>query len=195
MSAMTRMKVFEKAEPVSLDPRSRGHHVVYRMNETNRCPGCGRAQWYVGRAMAECGFCETAVPLAEAKWIGGAASPATQSAGEHDAQVSTTRGAKSGSRQDPRESRRHPRVKTVDRTLQVLIDGSPTSFAMHNLSAGGAGGEIDEAAGLEKGTIVQVRFEGGILVPAIVKWTQGTLVGLAFETTLLIDLDQHRGEE
>src|SRR3954447_19709188 len=51
----------------------RGHHVVYRAQETNRCPGCGRAQWHVGRQTAECAFCETAIPLAEAKWIGGEA--------------------------------------------------------------------------------------------------------------------------
>src|SRR4051794_41861836 len=54
----------------------RGHHVVYRAQETNRCPGCGRAQWHVGRATAECAFCETAIPLAEAKWIGGDAPAA-----------------------------------------------------------------------------------------------------------------------
>src|SRR4051812_50084462 len=58
----------------------RGHHVVYRAQETNRCPGCGRAQWHVGRATAECAFCETAIPLAEAKWIGGDAPAAAAGA-------------------------------------------------------------------------------------------------------------------
>ena len=43
----------------------RGHHIVYRANEANHCPGCGRSQWYIGRMSAECGFCGTAVPLAE----------------------------------------------------------------------------------------------------------------------------------
>jgi hypothetical protein len=185
MNAMTRMKVFERAEPLRLDPASRGHHVVYRMNETNRCPGCGRAQWYLGRTTAECGFCGTAVPLAEAKWIGGAGAP-----GGHLAATDAGAAARAAATgQDPRDKRRHPRVRTVDRTLQVLIDGSPASFAVHNLSAGGAGGALDDAAGLAPGTRVHVRFEGGILVPAVVKWTEGALVGFAFEADLLIDLD------
>lgn len=28
------------------------------------CPGCSRSHWYVGRMMAECAFCGTAIPLA-----------------------------------------------------------------------------------------------------------------------------------
>ena len=43
----------------------RGHHVVYRSGETNRCPSCGRGHWYVGRYLAECGFCATAIPMAD----------------------------------------------------------------------------------------------------------------------------------
>jgi hypothetical protein len=46
------------------DVASRGYHAVYRQNETNRCPGCGRAHWHVGRFSAECGFCGTALPFA-----------------------------------------------------------------------------------------------------------------------------------
>jgi hypothetical protein len=48
------------------DPARRGYLVVYRENEVNHCPGCGRTHWYVGRVSAECGFCATALPLAEA---------------------------------------------------------------------------------------------------------------------------------
>jgi uncharacterized protein (DUF983 family) len=48
------------------DPTRRGYHVVYRENEVNRCPGCGRSHWFVGRLSAECGFCGTALPLADA---------------------------------------------------------------------------------------------------------------------------------
>jgi hypothetical protein len=48
------------------NPASRGYCVVYRENEVNHCPGCGRTHWYVGRVSAECGFCSTALPLAEA---------------------------------------------------------------------------------------------------------------------------------
>jgi hypothetical protein len=36
----------------------------YRENQP--CPGCGRAHWLIGRATAECAFCSTALPLAEA---------------------------------------------------------------------------------------------------------------------------------
>ncbi len=47
------------------DPAKRGYHAVYRDNQVNHCPGCGRTHWYVGRTLAECGFCATALPLAE----------------------------------------------------------------------------------------------------------------------------------
>lgn len=40
----------------------RGYHAVYRPGEINRCPSCGMANWHVGRSMAECGFCQ--MPLA-----------------------------------------------------------------------------------------------------------------------------------
>ena len=48
------------------EPSRRGYHVVYRENQANFCPGCGRSHWYVGRFSAECGFCGTALPLAGA---------------------------------------------------------------------------------------------------------------------------------
>jgi len=48
-----------------VNPAARGYHVVYREQEVNHCPGCGRTHWYVGRLMAECAFCATAMPLAE----------------------------------------------------------------------------------------------------------------------------------
>jgi hypothetical protein len=47
------------------DPAKRGYHAVYRANQVNHCPGCGRTHWYVGRTLAECGFCATALPLAD----------------------------------------------------------------------------------------------------------------------------------
>ena len=52
------------------DPSRRGYHVVYRENQPNFCPGCGRSHWYVGRLLAECGFCATALPLADAGMTG-----------------------------------------------------------------------------------------------------------------------------
>lgn len=45
------------------DPALRGYHVVYRPDEVNHCPGCGRSHWLIGRSLAECGFCATALPL------------------------------------------------------------------------------------------------------------------------------------
>ena len=45
------------------DPATRGYHAVYREDEVNHCPGCGRTQWYLGRLLAECAFCGTALPL------------------------------------------------------------------------------------------------------------------------------------
>ena len=147
-----------------VDPSARGHHVVYRLNESNRCPGCGRTHWYVGRITAECGFCGTAVALAEAKWSGGVAE-ATPKEGD--------------------ERRRHERLDARGRTLQLLIDGSPQSFALEDISAGGVRGETPVA--LEPKSVVHVRFEGGILVPAVVKWTDGGLVGLAFTAPVLLD--------
>ncbi len=49
----------------------RGYHIVYRDHETNYCPGCGRTHWYIGRIMAECAFCGTAMPLESAPLIAG----------------------------------------------------------------------------------------------------------------------------
>ena len=66
---MSGVMIYQRAgRDFAADLSARGHHVVYRAGETNRCPGCGRAQWHIGRMTAECGFCATAVPLAEAKW-------------------------------------------------------------------------------------------------------------------------------
>ena len=48
------------------EPAGRGYHVVYREHEVNHCPGCGRTHWLIGRMSAECAFCATALPLAEA---------------------------------------------------------------------------------------------------------------------------------
>ena len=47
------------------DPAARGYHAVYRENAANHCPGCGRSHWLIGRLLAECGFCGTALPLSE----------------------------------------------------------------------------------------------------------------------------------
>jgi hypothetical protein len=71
------------------------------------------------------------------------------------------------------------------RILQLLVDASPISFALHNISEGGIMGE--SALSLQPGTSVYVRFEGGIVVPAMVKWTEDGLIGLAFDAPLMLD--------
>lgn len=38
-------------------------HEVHHTGERNVCPGCGGTHWHVGRTMAECAKCETALPL------------------------------------------------------------------------------------------------------------------------------------
>ncbi|MFL6765086.1 MAG: PilZ domain-containing protein [Sphingomicrobium sp.] len=164
---MSAVLVYERApESFAVGLAKRGHHIVYRANESNHCPGCGRSHWYIGRVSAECGFCGTAVPLAEAR---------------HDDPGSAVARAKPIAA----NQRRHPRVATKGRKLQLLIDGSPTSFAMNNISEGGAmGGGV---ADLAPGASVYVRFEGGILVPAVVKWAEDGLLGLAFTAPIMLD--------
>ncbi len=170
---MAGVMIYQRAErDFGFDLSARGHHVVYRQNESNRCPGCGRAQWYIGRMTAECGFCGTAVALAEAKWSG-----AGGQAGSTAHKRRTPEEARAAAIEEEArwaERRRHERVGTENRTLQLLIDGSPHAFAIHNISAGGLMG----------------RFEGGIIVPATVKWTEGELTGLAFSSPVLLDLSR-----
>ena len=60
----------DRDETHLLNPAVRCYHVVYRGDKVNHCPGCGRTHWYVGRLMAECGFCATALPLADASLRG-----------------------------------------------------------------------------------------------------------------------------
>src|SRR3954451_14121324 len=112
---MSEVLVFERAAPsFAATLAKRGHHIIYRANEPNRCPGCGRSQWYIGRVSAECCFCGTAVPLAEAT--------------RHEG---TPRSAPNGSSKKVSHSadqRQFPRMSAKGRKLQLLIDGSPAKF-------------------------------------------------------------------
>ena len=155
------------AESFAASLAQRGHHIVYRANASNHCPGCGHSNWYIGRISAECGFCGTAVPLAEAR----ADQPVARSA--------------SARRAAHADQRRFARMPAEGRKLQLLVDASPTSFALHDLSEGGIKGE--SALDLQPGACVHVRFEGGIVVPAVVKWSEDGLVGLAFDAPLMLD--------
>src|SRR5436190_15452746 len=116
---MSDVMVYERA-PASFASAlaQRGHHIVYRANASNHCPGCGHSNWFIGRVSAECGFCGTAVPLAEAR---------------HDEATTPSRRPSVTST----NQRRHPRMPAKGRKLQLLIDGSPTKFALHNISEGG----------------------------------------------------------
>jgi hypothetical protein len=71
---MLRPMIQSEHERFAHDPSSRGYCPVYRDNQVNHCPGCGRTHWYVGRVSAECGFCATALPLAEGATSGGGLS-------------------------------------------------------------------------------------------------------------------------
>jgi hypothetical protein len=166
---MSDVLVFERASPsFAAGLAKRGHHIVYRANSANHCPGCGRSQWYIGRVSAECGFCGTAVPLAETgRQEATAPSPRTRN-------VPATA-----------DQRRFPRMPGKGRKLKLLIDGSPRSFALHNISEGGVMGS--GATDLAPGAKVHVRFEGGILVPAVVRWAEDGLVGLAFIEPVVLD--------
>ena len=55
-----------KSRREAFNPSARGYHAVYHDGEVNHCPGCGRTHWIIGRVSAECAFCTTALPLAEA---------------------------------------------------------------------------------------------------------------------------------
>lgn len=165
---MSQVMVFERAAPsFAASLAQRGHHIVYRANESNHCPGCGRSHWYIGRVSAECGFCGTAIPLAEAR---------------RDEVVNPAPRRSSVTSADQRQ---HERMPARGRKLQLLINGSPTSFALENISEGGAMG--DNRANLTPGAKVHVRFEGGILVPAVVKWAEDGHVGLAFLAPVMLD--------
>ena len=45
------------------DPAVRGYHVVYRPEVITHCRACGRSDWLIGRVLAECDLCLTALPL------------------------------------------------------------------------------------------------------------------------------------
>ena len=163
---MSDVQLFERAAPsFAASLAARGHHIVYRAHESNHCPGCGRSNWYIGRISAECGFCGTAVPLAETSVV--------------DAAPASSRSRKSA------DQRRFERTPVKARKLQLLIDGSPASFALQNISEGGALGETP--ANLIPDAKVHVRFDGGVLVPAVVKWAENGLVGLAFIDPVMLD--------
>lgn len=69
-----RSPLYEPPHRPAFNPAARGFHAVYRDNDRNWCPGCGREHWHVGRITAECAFCGTALPLQEASHRGSSAT-------------------------------------------------------------------------------------------------------------------------
>ena len=106
-------------------------------------------------------FCGTAVALAEAQWSSGSPSEPQEGANR----------------------RRHERTDAGGRTLRLLIDGSPQARWYYLIGQRRRRGP----QGLRRGSTVLVRFEGGILVPATVKWADGEQIGLAFTSPVLLD--------
>ena len=155
---------------IGLDLSARGYQVLFRANETNRCPGCGHAQWLVGRITAECCICSTALPLAEAQWSELNSSPAQKAVALH---VVSAAGQKPG-----REQRREERVSAEGRILALFVDGSPQPFALNNISSGGLMGVAPP--GVTEAQTLCVELEDGTMLPAELRWTDGNAIGLAF---------------
>ena len=153
---------------VGLDLSARGYQVLFRANETNRCPGCGHAQWLVGRITAECCICETALPLADAQWSELNTTPARKAVALH--LVKPSKGT--------REQRRDERKPGEGRVLALFVDGAPHAFALHNISNGGLMG--DAPPGISDAQTLSIELEDGTLLPAELRWTDGSVAGLAF---------------
>jgi hypothetical protein len=150
---------------------NRGYNVLFRQNESNHCPGCGRAQWYVGRITAECVFCGTALPLAEARWAESGAPSA------HLSLPAGTRGA---------ERRRHQRREGVGRTVHLLVDGSKRAVAVHNLSIGGV--SVALSSEILAASTVEAIAASGEIVRAELRWKDAEAAGFQFAKPVRLEL-------
>jgi hypothetical protein len=155
----------------ALDLSARGYQVLFWEDGVNHCPGCGHSQWFVGRITAECGHCGTALPLARASQAGlnpgGRKAVALHVVGE--------------SASEPAPDRREgERVAAAGRVIGLHIDGSPRAFALENISANGVKGAA--LPGIDEASELVVELEDGTLIPAELKWCDGTFAGLAFVT-------------
>lgn len=157
-----------------IDLSVRGYQVLFRPNENNHCPGCGRAQWLVGRITAECVFCGCALPLAEAHW--------GESGGRPKRVVNAREIIEST---DWSDRRRDERVPIEGRIVRLLVDGSPQAFAVHNLSASGM--MVGSPAELVVANSVEVIGKGGEIIPATVRWIGNDMTGLQFAKPVELD--------
>ncbi|MEO7737898.1 MAG: PilZ domain-containing protein [Novosphingobium sp.] len=153
-----------------LDLSARGYQILFWVNETNRCPGCGHSQWFVGRITAECGVCATTLSLAESELAG--FNPSGQRA------VALHVGSNTGKPVKADERRSEDRVSAAGRTIALYVDGSPRPFHLRNISPGGAMGLT--LPGLTEAVSLKVELEDGTMVPAELRWNDGQSAGLAF---------------
>ena len=163
-----------------LDLSARGYQVLFWRGAVNRCPGCGHSQWYIGRVTAECGICGTALPINEATQAGLVPSGRRAIAlhvinPEH---VIDPGRAKAGKKAGKQERRQSERVDTEGRTIALHIDGSSHAFAIKDLSSGGVQGVA--LPGIAEASKLIVELEDGTMLPAELKWSDGTFAGLAF---------------
>ena len=178
------MVIVESERGFGLDLTQRGYQVLFRQNESNHCPGCGRAQWYVGRITAECVFCHTALPLADAHW--------GESGGRERKFVPVGAGRALSAAVDWAERRRDERVPAEGRTVRLLINGSPQAFAIHNISKSGL--MVDAPAGLVAARSIEILSADGEIVPASVRWTSRGMTGLQFDRPVTIDVSDEPSE-
>ncbi len=63
------MTSFNRAQSVPAHPHAAlalapHYALIYHSDTLNYCPGCSGTHWLIGRTMAQCARCETALPLA-----------------------------------------------------------------------------------------------------------------------------------
>jgi hypothetical protein len=157
------------ATSFKLQLASKGYQVLFHADETNRCPGCGKSQWYVGRITAECAACGTAIPIAESAMAG------FDPMGRRAVALHVVSGSGAAVSQ---EKRREARKSAYGRTLVLHIDGSPRAFLIENISDGGVMGEA--LSGVAEAKSLVVELEDGTLLPAELRWSNEANAGLAF---------------
>lgn len=148
-----------------LDLTARGYQVLFHPDESNRCPGCGKAQWLVGRSVAECASCGTALVIAEAQ-LGGFNPSGQRAVALHIVPSA------------PADKRQHARFSAQGRVLGLYLDGAASAFAIHNISAGGVMGDL--VPKMADAQSIQIELEDGTLLPAELRWINGKQAGLAF---------------
>lgn len=146
---------------------ARGYQVLFHAEAVNHCPGCGGTHWYVGRVTAECGRCGTALPLAEAA-LAGLDPVGRCRVALHLMDDGRFR----------RERRRGKREAAQGRVVTLHVDGAPRAFALDDISDGGVRGVAID--GVARGRKLIVELEDGTLLPAELRWSSDSHVGLAF---------------